>query len=434
MNVGLISLGCAKNLVDSEFILGILQTAGCQIVSDPDEADAIIINTCGFIESAKQETIETIREMKEYGKKLIVCGCYAQRYKEKLMVEMPFIDRIITLQEYPKIHLILSNLFRDSDLKFQPLRYEYRMLTGSVFSPYVKISEGCDNRCTYCAIPLIRGDFRSRNYQEIIDECKKLAKAGAKEINLIGQDTTKYGMDLHEGKLLEDLIREITDIPGVFLVRVLYLYPDEITDSLLEEIRNNPKVAKYFDIPIQHISSPILRRMNRRGDEAFLSTLLLKIRKMIPEAIFRTTLIVGFPGETEQDFEKLVEFVREFQFDRLGAFAYSKEDDTRAFAFPDQVEAEVKQKRLDTIMKVQSKAAWKKNRGQIGKTHMVLVEAYDEESKFYYGRSYAFAPDDIDGYIVFQSLMPLNIGDVTNVLIKDSIRYDLIGDALSEVR
>ncbi len=434
MNVGLISLGCAKNLVDSEFILGILKTAGCQIVSDPDEADAIIINTCGFIEAAKQETIETIREMKEYGKKLVVCGCYAQRYKDKLMVEMPFIDRIITLQEYPKIHLILSDLFHDPDLKFQPLRYESRILTGSVYSPYVKISEGCDNRCTYCAIPLIRGKFRSRNYQEIIDECKKLVQDGAKEINLIGQDTSKYGTDLPEGKLLEDLIREITVIPGVFLVRVLYLYPDEITDPLLDEIRNNPKVAKYFDIPIQHICTPILKRMNRRGDEAFLSALLLKIRNMIPEAIFRTTLIVGFPGETEQDFEKLVELIKGFQFDRLGAFSYSKEDDTLAYDFPDQVQEEVKQKRLDTIMKVQSKIAWKKNREQISKTHLVLVEAYDEESKFYYGRSYAFAPDDIDGYIVFQSVVPLSIGDVTYVLIKDSIRYDLIGDAFSEVR
>ncbi len=434
MKVGLISLGCAKNLVDSEFILGVLKTAGCIIVSDPAEADAIIINTCGFIEAAKQETIETIREMKEYGKKLIVCGCYAQRYKDKLLVEMPFIDKIITLQEYPKIHLILADLFRDSDLKFQPLRYESRMLTGSPFSPYVKISEGCDNRCTYCAIPLIRGKFRSRNYQEIIEECKKLVKDGAKEINLIGQDTSKFGKDIFEAKLLAELIREISEIPGIFLVRVLYLYPDEITDALLEEIKNNPKVAKYFDIPIQHICTPILKRMNRRGDEAFLIALLSKIRKMIPDAIFRTTLIVGFPGETEQDFEKLVEFIKEFQFDRLGAFAYSKEDDTIAYDFSDQVQEEIKQKRLDSIMKVQSKIAWRKNREQIGKSHLVLVEAYDEESKFYYGRSYAFAPDDIDGYIVFQSVMPLNIGDITYVLIKDSIRYDLIGDACSEVR
>ncbi len=432
IRVGLISLGCAKNLVDSELILGVLKSAGVEIVTDPQEADAIIVNTCGFIESARQETIDTILEMKEYGKKLIVSGCYAERYREKLQREMPFVDKIITLKDYPRIHLILSEVLSSSELKFQPMSYETRMLVSSNVTPYVKLSEGCDNRCAFCAIPLIRGRFRSREFDEVIKECRLLVKNGAKELNLISQDTTRYGYDLNPEKksLLPELLSEVTKIEGVVIVRILYLYPDEITDELLDVIKNNPVIAPYFDIPIQHISTPVRKRMLRRKDEQFIKDLLHKIKLTVPNAIFRTTLIVGFPGETEEDFNKLKDFVIDFEFDRLGVFAYSREEDTVAYDYEDQIVGTIKEKRLNEIMAIQKKIARKRNKAQIGSIHHTIIEAYDPESKFYYGRSFAFAPDDIDGYIVFQSKKLLEIGDDLNVLITDAFGYDLIGDAI----
>jgi ribosomal protein S12 methylthiotransferase len=382
MKIGFISLGCAKNLVDSEMILSTLEKSGCEIVSEPEEADAIFVNTCGFIEPAKKESLDTIKEMHGYGKKLIVVGCYAQRYKEQLEKEMPFIDRIITLADYPKIHLILNEVFNDEGMKFFPLKYENRLLATSKYSPYVKISEGCNNNCTYCAIPLIRGKFRSRPFDDIIEECRHLINNGAKEINLISQDTSRYGRDFSEDKksLLPELIREISKIKGVKLVRFLYLYPDEITDELLYEVRDNPLVASYFDIPIQHISSKVLKRMNRRGDENFVRSLLGKIRNIIPDAIIRTTYIVGFPGETEEDYDKLLKFTEEIEFDRLGVFTYSKEEDTASYDFVDDVPQEIKEKRMNEIMKLQKKISRKLNKKQIGKVHQTLVENYDPET------------------------------------------------------
>ncbi|MDT8336941.1 MAG: 30S ribosomal protein S12 methylthiotransferase RimO [Candidatus Izemoplasmatales bacterium] len=432
MKIGFISLGCAKNLVDSEMILFLLKNAGCEIVNNPFEADAIFVNTCGFIEPAKQEALATIEEMHTYGKKLIVVGCYAERYKEQLAKDMPFIDRIITLADYPKIHLILNEIFNNEGVKFLPLKYENRLLATSSFSPYVKISEGCNNNCTYCAIPLIRGRFKSRNFLELVDECKKLILNGAKEINLISQDTTRYGIDLHKERksLLPELLREISKINGVKMIRFLYLYPDEITDELLLEVKNNPLVVPYFDVPIQHISSKVLQLMNRRGDEKFLRNLFKKIRNLIPNAILRTTYIVGFPTETEEDFEKLYRFTEEVEFDRLGVFTYSKEEDTAAYNFPDEISEEVKENRLERIMKLQKRITRKKNKSKVGGIHKTLVENYDPETKFYYGRSYAFAPDDIDGMIVFQSDETLEIGDFVDVLISTSYGYDLIGDKI----
>lgn len=430
MKIGFISLGCAKNLVDSEMILGILQQAGCIIVNDPEEADAIFVNTCGFIESAKTETLETILEMASYNKKLIVTGCYAKRYKEKLEKEMPFIDKIITLQDYPKIHLILNDLFSEEHMKFSPLRYENRLLTTSHYSPYVKIGEGCNNNCTYCAIPLIRGKFRSKPFQDVLSECQLLVDNGAKEINLISQDTSRYGSDFNKQNKseLHHLVHEISLLEGIELVRVLYLYPDEISDDLIEEIKTNPKVAKYFDIPIQHISSTVLKRMNRRGNKEFIEDLLNKIRREIPQAIIRTTYIVGFPGETHEDFNQLYEFTEKFQFDRLGVFAYSKEEDTGAYSMTNQVDELVKEERLEKIMKLQKRLSRQVNKKQLGSIHNTLIENYDPETKFYYGRSFAFAPDDIDGMIVFQSNKPLEIGQMVNVKIKTFFGYDLIGD------
>ncbi len=433
MKIGFISLGCSKNLVDSEMILEILNNAGCEIVSDPAEADAIFINTCGFIEPAKQEAIETIKEMNEYGKKLIVTGCYAYRYLDKIKKEMPFVDKVIPLTDYPKIHLILQDLFKDYNLKFNALKYENRLLTTSPYTPYVKISEGCDNHCTYCAIPLIRGKFRSRSIEDILHECKKLVENGAIEINLISQDTTRFGSDYNNGiSLLPKLLREISKIEGVKLIRFLYLYPDEITDELIQEVKTNPLVANYFDIPIQHISTPVLKKMNRRGDETFIRGLLTKIKTEIPDAILRTTYIVGFPNETEDDFDKLYDFTEEFEFDRLGVFAYSKEEDTPSYNFDDQVPESVKLNRLEKIMKLQKNISRRKNRLLKGSIHYTIVENYDPDSNFYYGRSYAFAPDDIDGMIVFQSDKELSIGDYVPVKIKSAFDYDLVGDYIEE--
>jgi len=430
MKIGFISLGCAKNLVDSEMILAILEMAGCDIVNDVEEADAIFINTCGFIDPAKKETIETIEEMHQYGKKLIVVGCYAERYQEELKKSMPYIDRIITLKDYPKIHLILNEVFNEDGIKFFPLKYENRLLTTAYFSPYVKISEGCNNNCTYCAIPLIRGKFQSRAFAEIIAECNRLVLNGAKEINLISQDTSRYGSDLNNNKksLLPDLLKEIATIEGIEMVRFLYLYPDEVTDELLQTVVEEKKIVPYFDIPIQHISTPVLKAMNRRGDEKFIKDLLYKIRKLIPQAIIRTTYIVGFPNETQEDFDKLYQFTEEFEFDRLGVFIYSKEEDTPAYNFKDEISEETKQARFDKIMQLQKKISRKKNKLEIGKIHKTLVENFDPETSFYYGRSYAFAPDDIDGMIVFQSNKQLDFGEFVNVKINATYGYDLIGD------
>ena len=432
MNIRSISLGCAKKLVDSEMILNILETAGCKVVSDPEKADAIFINTCGFIEPAKAETIDTIKEMKAYGKKLIVTGCYAHRYLDKIRREMPFIDKVIPLSDYPRIHLILEEVFKDYNLRFQPLKYENRLLTGSIYTPYVKISEGCSNNCTYCAIPLIRGKFHSRQIEDVVNECKNLVERGAKEINLISQDTTRYGIDWSKDgrSKLPELLRSISKISGIEMIRILYLYPDEITDVLIQEVKNNDLVANYFDIPIQHISSKVLKRMNRRGNKEFLIDLLNKIRKEIPSAIIRTTYIVGFPGETEDDFNQLYEFTKEFEFDRLGVFSYSKEEDTASYDFEDQIDEDIKLKRLEEIMKLQKSISRKRNRNMRKTIHKTIVEAYDDESKFYYGRSYAFAPDDIDGMVVFQSKEAIKIGDIVNVLITSTFDYDLIGDVV----
>lgn len=432
MNIGFISLGCAKNLVDSEMILKILVDAGCQIVSDPKDADALFINTCGFIDAAKDETLQTIREMKAFGKKMIVTGCYAHRYENKLKKEMPFIDRIITLRDYPKIHLILADIFSDLGLKFQPLKYENRLLTGSLHSPYVKISEGCNNRCSYCAIPLIRGAFRSRTIEDIVSECETLVQQGAKELNLISQDTTRFGSDQSEDhkSQLVTLLQKVSKIEGLKILRILYLYPDEVTEELIQEIKQNPVIANYFDIPIQHISDTILKRMYRRGDGQFIKTLLSHIREEIPDSIIRTTYIVGFPGETKEDFKALYDFTENFGFDRLGVFAYSREEDTDSYHFDGQIPGDIKQARVDQVMALQQRISRKKQRKMRGTVHQTLIEAYDPETSFYYGRSYAFAPDDIDGMIVFQSEKPLSIGDFVAVKIKTNFDYDLIGDAI----
>lgn len=432
MNVGLISLGCAKNQVDSELILGVLQRAGVAITSQIEQADAIIVNTCGFIEPAKQETIQTIQEMIETGKKLLVVGCYAQRYGTELSAMFPQIDRIIPLKDYPRIDKILAETFQDQSLKFGPLSFFNRVLTTSKVSPYIKLSEGCDNRCTYCAIPLIRGPFQSRLFEDVIAECHQLVQNGARELNLISQDTTRYGSDLHSSKqsLLPKLLDELATMYPHVLIRGLYFYPDEVTLSLLDVMEKHPNIAKYFDIPIQHIANSVLKRMARRGTKEEYIQLLETIRNRFPQAILRTTLIVGFPGETEADFQELLEFIQRYPFERLGAFSYSREVDTPAYQFEDAIDEDTKTKRIEQLLAVQQRVARKMSRRFIHSIQDTLVEQYDEQSHFYYGRSYAFAPDDLDGYIVFQSTKPVAIGSIVPVKIKTILGSDWIGDAL----
>lgn len=433
MKVGVVSLGCAKNLVDSEMIMGVLRGAGVDIVTDPADSDAIIVNTCGFIESAKEEAVQTIEEMHGYGKKLIVCGCYAERYREKIQREMPYVDRIVGVRDYPQFGKILSDVFVREHLHFGAPDYMNRFLATSSATPYLKLSDGCDNRCTYCAIPLIRGGFKSRPFDDVVAEAEQLAHNGAKELNLISQDTTRYGSDLTADRqsLLPALLKRLARIEGLLIVRVLYLYPDEITGELLATIAAEPKVARYFDIPVQHASDAVLKRMNRRGGGAMLYDLFATIRRMMPDAVLRTTVIVGFPGETETDFQALLDFIETVKFDRLGAFAYSREEDTPAFGMTEQVPEDVKQARLEAVMKRQVKIVRIRNRAQIGTIHETIVEAYDPKSKFYYGRSRAFAPDDVDGSLVFQSSQPLKLGDVVSVKVGSVFGYDLIGDAVS---
>ncbi len=432
MNVGIISLGCAKNQVDSELILGVLQQAGVGITAEITEADAIIVNTCGFIEPAKQETIQTIQEMVQTGKKLLVMGCYAQRYGKELAQMFPQIDRIIPLKDYPKIDKILAETFQDQTLKFGPLSFFNRVLTTSKVSPYVKLSEGCDNRCTYCAIPLIRGNFQSRPIEEVMEECHQLIQNGAKELNLISQDTTRYGSDLNASKqsLLPKLLDDLaTKYPEVIL-RALYFYPDEVSSELLDVMEKHPNIAKYFDIPIQHIANSVLRRMARRGSKEEYIQLFETIRKRMPEAILRTTIIIGFPGETETDFKELLAFIQNHPFERLGAFSYSKEVDTPAYQFEDSIDEDTKSRRMEQLFSLQQRIARTISRRFIHTIQNTLVEQYDPQSHFYYGRSYAFAPDDLDGYIVFQSPKPLQIGTIVPVKIKTILGSDWIGDAL----
>lgn len=433
MKIGFISLGCAKNLVDSEFVLGMLQASEVDIVHDPEEADIIFINTCGFIEAAREETIATIHEMHQYGKKLVVMGCYAERYRAQIMAQMPFIDHVIPLSDYPRLHQVLAKIFAPSQTTFFPLSYQRRLLTAGPYAPYVKISEGCDNRCTYCAIPLIRGPFRSRPEQEIIDECRWLISHGAKEINLVSQDTTRYGRDLSGGESIVRLLERICQMEGLFLVRLLYLYPEEISEDLLRLIERQPKIARYFDIPVQHIADPVLKRMHRRGSSVEISALIDRIRSLMPDAVIRTTLIVGFPGESEADFRLLEEFVKLKRFDRLGVFAYSPEEDTLAKDYPDQIDEATKSLRKERIMLLQRRISQENHHRQKNRVHTTLIEHYDPESEYYYGRSYAFAPDDVDGYIVFQSHKQHAIGDIVNVRITDTNAYDLLGNVQDEV-
>lgn len=428
MKIGVISLGCSKNLVDSERIMSMLKKGGHTLVNDPSIADAIIINTCGFIQPAKEEAIDTIFEMAEYKqyncKKLIVCGCLAQRYKQELIEEMPEVDRFVSISEYPHLHEILEE---ELGTKLNKYGKDERMISTKPWTAYLKIAEGCSNRCTYCAIPLIRGDNVTFPMEDIIQEAKDLADRGVKELVLIAQDTTKYGLDLYGELKLADLLKELQKIEKLHWIRVLYMYPDEITDELIETMASLDKVLPYFDIPMQHASNKMLKLMNRRGTNESVVALVEKIKKTFKDPTLRTTFIVGFPYEDEKDFNELLEFVKVIKWDRMGAFTYSVEEDTPAYDYEQTVPEEIKQQRLDMLMKLQSEISYENSLKRIGEVIEVLVERKDGLANRYVGRCKGNAPDDVDGVVYFTSKVHCELGSFVHVKVERGDNYDLYG-------
>lgn len=426
MKLGLISLGCAKNRIDSELFLGVAKQYNIELTSSLSDADIIVINTCGFIESAKQEAIDTILEVCDYkNKKIVVMGCLVERYQNSLEESIPEVDFYFPIRDYDNIDELFKKL-TSSSLSYK-MDYTKRVVTTSTHSVYLRIAEGCDNKCAYCAIPLIRGKFKSREFDSLIEEAKVLVSNGAKEITLIAQDTTRYGTDFknNDPRRLEHLLRAISEINGVEWVRVLYLYPDEITNEILLEIKNNKKVAKYFDIPIQHASNKMLKAMNRRGSKELIKKHIQYIRKFIPEAIIRTTLITGFPTEEESDFTELLDLVKETKFERLGCFTFSNEEDTASYDMYPKVHKSTAKRRYNTIMKEQEKISLEFNKSLIGKQYNCIIEDYDFEKFAYVGRNYMYAPDDVDGCIYIYSPIELEIGSIVLTEIIDASAYDL---------
>ena len=437
--VGFISLGCCKNLVDTEVMLYNLHAAGFEITPNEEEAEIIVINTCGFIESAKQEAIDNIldaAELKKWGKcrHIVATGCLVERYREEVMRELPEIDALVGIGSLDDIADACRAVMRGEkytsfkDKETAALGGD-RILTTEPHTAYIKVSEGCDNLCTYCAIPLIRGKHRSRPIEDIVAEAKDLESMGVKEINLIAQDTTRYGLDLYGEYSLARLVRAITEETDIPWIRLLYCYPDKITDELIDELRDNDRLVKYMDIPIQHISDSVLKRMNRHGGKELICSAVSKLRESVPGIILRTTAMVGFPGETDEDFTELCEFVKETKFDRFGAFTFSPEEGTAAAEMPDQIDEQVKQDRYDILMQTQLTVAEEKSRENIGKTLTVLCDGFDTVAEIYHGRSYADAPD-VDGRIYFKSKRRVLPGEFVVVKITEAIDYDLIGEVI----
>lgn len=429
MRVGFVSLGCSKNLVDSEVLMGMFQKNGHEIISDPKSADAIVVNTCGFIESAKEESINTIFEMAKYKeknlKKLIVCGCLATRYKEELEAEIPEIDAIIPIRDYINLANRLKDILGEEPEK--PYYKNVRLLTGKPWHAYLKISDGCSNRCSYCAIPLIRGNQVSRTIEDVIEEAKDLANRGVKELTLIAQDTTKYGLDNYGKLRLGDLIRAVDAIEGFHWIRILYMYPDEIEDDVLVAIKESKHVLPYFDIPMQHANDEQLKLMYRRGTKAHALEIVKKIRDTFENPTLRTTLITGFPQESEEAFEELLDFVREVRWDRMGAFTYSKEEDTPAYDFDGEIDEETQNERLNRLMLLQKQISLEKNQEKIGSTVEVLVEEKEALNNKYRGRSKADAADEVDGQVIFEYDGDIELGSFVQVKITDASEYDLFG-------
>lgn len=429
LKIGMISLGCAKNRVDSENLLGRLKAAGHEFVDDPAQADAIFVNTCGFIEDAKQESIDAILEMaaaRKKGAKLLVTGCLAQRYSDALMEEIPEIDGLLGVKDYDKALSLLGSDTRESYTDgTERFPDGERILTTPPYSAFVKISDGCDNRCSYCAIPLIRGRYLSRPYEEIVDECERLAEGGVTEITLIAQDTSRYGNDIYGKTRMSELLRRVAAIEKVKWVRVLYCYPDTTDDELLETIAHTPKVCAYLDLPLQHINDRLLKKMNRRGSSDWIRSRIEKCRQL--GITLRTTMIVGFPGETEEEFQELMDFVRWARFDRLGAFAYSPEEDTPAAVMPGQIDQETKYRRLDQLMMLQQEISMEINESRVGEECTVLCEGW--EDGLYYGRSPKEAPES-DGNIRFTAQREIQPGEYVKVKILSAEAYDLYGEEM----
>lgn len=439
IKVGMVSLGCSKNLVDSERMLYKLRKKGYELVTEPGLADIAVVNTCGFIRSAKEEAIETIIELgklKADGtlKKIIVTGCLSERYREEAAELFPEADAVIGIGNNKDIVDILDHvLANERVVSFAPkLDAELtgeRIISTLPFFAYLKVAEGCSNCCTYCAIPQIRGKFRSVPMEDVLAEAEWLAANGVTELIVIAQDTTRYGEDLYGESKLPELLRRLAEIDGIRWIRTLYCYPERITDELLDTIANEDKLVKYLEIPIQHCSGDILKRMNRWGDRERLEALFAKIRARIPGVILRTTLITGFPEETDEQFEELAEFVQSVRFDRLGCFAYSREDGTKAYDFPDQINEETAARRADIIMEQQMLISAENNEKLLGKKLTAVVEGFDKFGECYFGRTALDAPD-IDGKVFFTSERPLEIGEYVTIEITDTLDYDLIGEVL----
>ncbi len=431
--IGFVSLGCPKNLLDTEVMLGHIASAGYEITPEESEADIVIINTCAFINDAKKESIDNILDiawLKENAnlKGIIVTGCLAERYRDDILSEFPEVDCVLGTGS---VHSIVEAIERvEKGERFSEYKDKNevalggdRIVTTGEAYAYLKISEGCNNRCTYCAIPSIRGKFRSRPMDELICEAKELADMGIKELIVIGQDTTAYGIDIYGEYKLSELLSRLANETSVEWLRILYCYPDKITDELINEFKNNKKLVKYIDIPIQHISDEVLKRMNRRGDGALIRSVMKRLRE-IDGITIRSTAIVGFPGETEENFTELCEFIREVRFDRFGAFPYSREENTPAYNLPDQLDDQEKQDRYDIIMREQLAVMEEYNEAQIGKELLVLCEGYDKVAETYFGRSQADAPD-IDGKVFFSAKKRHEVGDFVKVLVEDADDFDL---------
>lgn len=436
MNVGFISLGCSKNLVDTELAIGVFKNKKYNIVNDPQKADIIVINTCGFIESAKEEAINTILEMAEYKndkcKYLIAMGCLVERYKEELEKVLPEVDLFIKFSEYDSMGKMIDKLVEGEEKSINQdynrlENYIDRVVSTGTKTAYLRIAEGCSNRCTYCAIPYIRGPLKSRKFEDILIEAKHLAKKGYQEIIVIAQDTTKYGVDLYGNPRLAELLQEISKIDGIKWIRFLYAYPETITDELINTVKENDKICNYFDIPLQHISNSVLKRMNRKSNSESIKKLINKIRKEIPNVILRTSLIVGFPGETKEDFEELYQFVKETKFDKLGVFMYSKEDGTPASRLPNQIHGNTKKARYNKIMSLQQKISKENLEKRIGREYEVLIENKTFDNKYWVGRTKMDVPE-MDGVVYIENK---NQEDLINKFVKCRIinvkDYDLIG-------
>ena len=446
MKIGFVSLGCPKNQLDTEVMLHELMAAGYEVTPEETEADVVIINTCAFIESAKQEAIDNILDiawLKKHHtlKAIVVTGCLAERYRDQIFEEMPEVDAILGVGS---IHNIVEAVEAVTVKKKKGSKKKYssylkndevelggdRVLTTPDYSAYIKIAEGCDNKCAYCAIPGIRGRFRSREMDDIIAEAKQLEALGVKELNVVAQDITRYGLDLYGEYRLAALLRKITEETSIPWIRLLYCYPDKITDELITEMRDNPRILKYIDLPIQHISDRMLKAMNRHGDSAMIKDVIAKLRREIPDIMIRTTFIVGFPGETEEDFTELCEFVKETRFERVGVFTYSREEDTPAYDLPDQIDEQVKIDRQDILMREQLEINEENNKKMVGKVITVLCEDFDPVSEAHFGRSANDAPE-IDGKVYFKSEMRIAPGSFVEVKIRDVVDYDLYGVAIT---